>query len=451
MSVAAGPVSQATPITHQSPLPSSVGLLVIGGGVAGVSAALYAAREGASVLLLEKGRIAGEQSSRNWGWIRQQGRDPAELSMAIEAGHLWKELARATNDEIGLRQTGTLYLMRSEADRARYEDWMMHAEAHNLDTRILSKTELQSMMPAARAAWIGGLWTPSDQRAEPWLAVPALARLAAREGVAIREHCAVRCLDIAAGRVRGVMTEAGPVQAEAVILAGGAWSRLLLRHHRVDLPQLSVRASVMATGPLPEVFDGGAADGDLAFRRREDGGYSLAASDWHTLWVGPDAVRSLGAYWPQIRKGTPSTTYRPSAPDGFPDAWTTPRQLAGDRPGPFERMRVLDPPPDRAKLAEVARRFAAAFPAVGAVTTACAWAGMIDVLPDELPVIDALPTLEGLTVLTGLSGHGFGIGPAAGKTAARLALGQDPGHDLAAFEHTRFSRSGHRPRPGPHI
>jgi len=108
------------PLTYAGPLPPQADVVVIGGGVIGVCTALYLARAGQKVCLIEKGRIAAEQSSRNWGWIRQQGRDAAELPIMQEAHHLWHALAGETNVDIGLRQRGIAYLGRTEADVARY-------------------------------------------------------------------------------------------------------------------------------------------------------------------------------------------------------------------------------------------------------------------------------------------------------------------------------------------
>ena len=79
------PISTANPPEHRAELPAEADVVVIGGGVIGVSAALFLARAGRRVVLCEKGRIAGEQSSRNWGWVRVQGRDPAEIPVAQEA------------------------------------------------------------------------------------------------------------------------------------------------------------------------------------------------------------------------------------------------------------------------------------------------------------------------------------------------------------------------------
>jgi glycine/D-amino acid oxidase-like deaminating enzyme len=445
-----GPVTEASPVEHDGPLPEAADLVVVGGGVAGVSAALHAARAGHKVVLVEKGRIAGEQSSRNWGWIRQQGRDPAEIPLAMEANRLWRDFARETNDEIGLRQTGCLFLMRRKRDRESYEAWLPEAQKHGLDTRVLSAREVADMLPGNTVGWEGGLWTPSDMRAEPWVAVPVLARMAAREGVTIRESCAVRQLDVSGGKVVGVITEKGRIRAGAVILATGAWTRLLLGYHGVMLPQLSVRATVCATEPLPEVFDGQATDDRLAFRRRLDGGYNVAGMAAHDLYIGPDAFRSLPFFLRLLRDEPMGTMFRPAAPRGYPDAWTTPRKPATEGPSVFEQTRVLDPAPNMRLVRKSLARFAEAFPDLPEIRLKRAWAGMIDATPDVVPVIDRAAALPGLTICTGLSGHGFGIGPAAGRAAALLATGGETGHDLSRFRLSRFS-DGSKIRPGPHL
>ena len=442
------PISESSAVAHDGALPDRADVVVIGGGIVGVMSAWFLARRGLSVVLLEKGRIAGEQSSRNWGWIRQQGRDPAELPIMIEARTIWQGLQAECGEDLGLRQTGVLYLARDEAELARFEGWLVHARAHQLDTRLLSAGEVAAMLPQAARRWPGGLWTASDSRAEPWKAVPALARAAARAGVVIRENCAVRGLDMAAGRVAGVVTEAGRIVAGEVVLAGGAWSSLLLRRHGVAIPQLSVRATVAATGPMPEVFAGGAADHRIAFRRRVDGGYTLAPSAFHELFLGPDAARNLRAFLPQLRADPFGTRYLPAAPRGYPDAWTTARRWALDGASPFEAMRVLNPAPNRSRVARLARDFAEVFPALGAPQIRLAWAGMIDTMPDVVPVVDRVAALPGLTLATGMSGHGFGIGPGIGRVVTDLVTGGPVGHDLSRFRMARFS-DGTRLEPGP--
>ena len=106
---------------------------------------------------------------------------------------------------------------------------------------------------------------------------------------------------------------------------------------------------------------------------------------------------------------------------------------------PFERMRVLDPTPNAAKVDELKRGFAKLFPQLPDFHIRCAWAGMIDTMPDVVPVVDRVATLQGLTIGTGMSGHGFGIGPGFGEILARMAAGETQQHDLNRFRFERFS------------
>ncbi|WP_347312980.1 NAD(P)/FAD-dependent oxidoreductase [Defluviimonas sp. SAOS-178_SWC] len=441
------PISEASPVRFSGPLPAAADVVVIGGGVVGVMTAWFLAKRGVRVVLCEKGRIAGEQSSRNWGWVRQQGRDPAELPIMIESLSIWKGLEAEANADLGFRQTGVLYAANGRKDMAEFEAWMAHARAHGLDTRLLGRVEIADLLPNA-AGWVGGIWTASDARAEPWVAVPRLAEAAARTGVTIVENCAVRALDMAAGRVAGVVTELGRISADRVVLAGGAWSALLARAHGVDMPQLSVRATVTATVPMAEVFSGAAADNHFAIRRRFDGGYTLTPGHFHEFFIGPDAFRHLRAFLPQIRKDISGTRFLPAAPRHYPDAWGTPRRWAADAESPFERLRILNPDPNRAMIERLRDRFAAAFPALGRPKIATAWAGMIDTMPDIVPVIDHAAALPGLTIATGMSGHGFGIGPGIGRVVADLVEGRAPGHDLTRFRLSRFG-DGSAVAPGP--
>lgn len=423
--------------------------VVIGGGVIGVMSAWELARRGVKVVLLEKGRIAGEQSGRNWGWIRAQGRDPAELPIVIEAQQMWREMVQEAGVDIGLKQTGVAYLARSEDELARWENWLPYARDCGLETRMLSAAETAAMIPA-NTTWKGAMWTASDMKAEPWIALPSLARAAVWAGVTMVENCAVRALDIAGGKVCGVITEKGRIKAANVVLAGGAWSSLFLRRHGVSIPQLSVKATVVATTPVNPVFDGAATDDVLAFRLRADGGFSLAPGGFHEFYIGPDAFRHLRKYIPQLKADPMGTRYYPAAPKGFPDAWGTPRKWSAEDPSPFEAMRILDPKPNPKKVAELVSTFAAQFPQAGEVSAKAAWAGMIDTMPDVVPIIDHVPALPGLTLATGMSGHGFGIGPGVGRLVAQLVTGETPSHDLTRFRFGRFT-DGSPIDMGPHL
>ncbi len=449
-SLAMLPISMSNPPEFSNKPPAQCDVVIIGGGVIGVMTAWYLAKAGRKVVLCEKGRIAGEQSSRNWGWVRQQGRDPAELPIMMEANRIWQTLSKECGEDLGFKQTGVLYLANGVKDMASFEAWLEHAKQHQLDTKLLSRSEVSDLIPSHKADWPGGLSTPSDGRAEPWIAVPALARAAARMGVTLLEDCAVRTLDISGGKLAGVMTEKGRIACEQVVVAGGAWSSLFLRNHGISIPQLSVRATVAATEPMPEVFAGNAADNHFAFRRREDGGYSLALGSNHDFYVGPDSFRHLVSYFPQLKKDPFASSYRPFPPANFPDAWNTKRKWTGYEKSPFEQMRVLNPVPNMKYVVSMQDHFAAAFPHLGRPKIKTAWAGMIDTMPDVVPIIDQAPRISGLTIATGMCGHGFGIGPAIGRVVADLVMGKPTGHNLTRFRFSRFT-DGSKLELGPSL
>jgi len=444
------PFTEATPIQFPGPLPEASDVVIIGGGIIGVTTALFLARRNISVTLLEKGRVAAEQSSRNWGWIRQQGRDADELPIMIEAHRLWQQLAEECGEDIGLRQTGVTYLARTDKEMDDFVRFLKIAEVHGVDTRLLNSNEAAGLIPTMARPFKGGLTTASDMRAEPWVAVPALARMAAREGLTIVENCAARMLDLSAGRIGGVWTERGRIATSNVLVASGAWTSLFLRAHGVSIPQLSVRATVAATEPMPEIYAGAATDEHIAFRRRQDGGYTLAAGGSHQLYVGPDAFRHATKYLAALMAHPFGTHYLPVAPRGYPDSWSTPRKWDVDRESPFERMRVLDPAPQASALRAIDRGFRALFPQFRQVRFKASWAGMIDAMPDVVPIVDRVPAIDGLVVATGMSGHGFGIGPGMGRVLADLIQGNSTGHDLARFRLSRFD-DGSPMRLGPAI
>jgi len=434
-------------------LPEACDVVIIGGGVIGIFASLFMARAGLSVIVCEKGRVAGEQSSRNWGWIRQQGRDKAELPIMMEASRLWEETDQQAGGKLGFKRQGVAYLASSQKELNRITGWLDIAKEHQLDTAILTEREIDGLIDrrvgnGERQRWIGAIRTPSDARAEPWQAVSTVAMMAQDAGVRIMEECAVRKLDLSAGTVSGVITENGTVRCENVVLSGGAWSSLFARAHGVAIPQLSVRSSVVRTQPLPDFYAGNAADEKLAFRRREDGSYTLAGGGQHELFVGPDAIRGFFKYLPVAKQHLKDTTFSFNAPKGFPDAWGTPRQWNADEQSPFEKTRVLNPKPNPNQVDTIRQNFASRFPGIGLPKVADSWAGMIDTMPDVVPVVDRVEQMPGLVIATGMSGHGFGIGPGFGRIICELVRGKTPGHDISRFRLSRFT-DGSVLYPGP--
>lgn len=411
-------------------------MIVIGGGIAGISTAWFLAEQGVAVLVCEKGRVAGEQSSRNWGWVRQQGRDAAELPIMIDAMNSWEKISATVGAKVGFKREGTLYLARSEADLAKYEQWLEVAKPYQLDSRMLSSAEVNEKVLNNTGHWIGALFTQSDGRAEPFTTVPAMADHLHERGVLIKENCAARCLDMEGGMVRGIVTEHGPVRANTVVVTGGAWTSRFLGNHNIKLPQLTVRSTVARTASAEDFFSGNAADQNLAFRRREDGGYTIATGESSEHFIGTDSFRYLSKFMPLLVKNLSSIHIRFGG--NLPDRLFPKRHWSSDEVTPFEQTRVLNPEPSAHALKLMRAGIKKSLPMLEDAQFIEAWAGMIDVMPDVVPVMDRIESHPGLFVGTGFSGHGFGFGPGAGKVLVNLVMGKEPEFDLQRFRYSRF-------------
>ncbi len=447
-------ITEARPIQFSAPLPAEVDVVVIGAGVAGTATAYFLAEAGVRVLLCEKGRVAGEQSSRNWGWVRQQGRDWAELPIMIESNRIWRGLAERTGEaDLAFTERGCLNLAATPEVMAKYEAWHEIAKQHQLDTRLLSAEdvarEYPNIAPPPGGKWLGGSITRSDGKAEPFVAVPALARAAQRSGAVIIEDCAVRTLEREGGRIAGVVTEKGRVRAKQVVVAGGAWSTHFAHNAGLSLPQLTVRSTVARTEPAPDVYGPNLSTPGLTLRRRADGGYTITSGDLAEHFISPNSFRWLGKYRKLLKLSAKDVKLVPAAPKGYPGSWGMPRRWRADEQSPFERRRVLNPDPSPVVVKRIEERLPQRFPDLAGVKLAEAWAGMIDVTPDAVPYIAEDHRLPGLFYATGLSGHGFGIGPAVGRVMADLVLGRPSGHNLARFRTNRFE-DGSAIEPGPY-
>jgi glycine/D-amino acid oxidase-like deaminating enzyme len=427
------------PVASDPAQPARTGVVVIGGGIIGVCTALFLAEKGHAVVLCEKGRIGGEQSSRNWGWCRTMGRDVGEIPLALESLRLWRGLNERTGRDTGFRQPGIMYLCESEAEVADQETWLEQARQYQVDAHLLRGDALDAALPGAGRGFVAGMHTPSDGRAEPSQAAPAIAEAARAHGAIILTDCAVRGIDLEAGRVAGVVTEKGRIACDSVVLAGGAWSRLFCGNAGLDFPQLKVLASVFRTRPLaggPEITAAGSV---FAFRKRLDGGYSIARRNANTAEVTPDHLRLLADFLPRLRSNRHELRLRIGRRSW--EELRTRRRWSLDEATPFEAVRVLDPAPKQGILQEARTVLSRAFPAFAKMEVAQSWGGMIDVTPDAVPVIDRVARIPGFFIATGFSGHGFGIGPGAGRLMADLVTGNTPIVDPAPFRLDRFART----------
>jgi glycine/D-amino acid oxidase-like deaminating enzyme len=404
------------PLSPPETVPEEADVVIIGGGIIGVSTAWFLAHSGVQVALCEKGHIAGEQSSRNWGWVRQQARDPREMPMIMESLRIWRDLESLIGEDVGFEEAGCLFLARTQKELQRYEAWLDVAREFDLDTRIIRGSELDAQVAGASARWPGAMYTASDGRAEPHKAAPAIARTAARLGAHILTACAVRGLDVEGGRVSGVVTEHGRIRTSTVV--------------------------------ADNILNGAVFDQKVGIRRRQDGGYTIAHGSILEHDITPSTLRFAFKFIPALVQEI--SVLRPRVGKAFIDELTQPSKWPLDQVSPFEKERVLNPPANQKVLKKLRQEFDRTFPQLAGTEFVEAWAGMVETSPDVVPIISDDPRLPGFYIATGFSGHGFGIGPGAGKAIAGLVTGDDSGIDLSSFRLSRFF-DGSPIRPQPSI
>ncbi len=432
-------------VTPGQTLPKRAAVCIIGGGIAGISTALELAERGLDVVVLEKGEVAAEQSSRNWGWCRQMGRDPREIPLIRISLDLWDGMNVRVSSETGFTRCGILYLCETEEQLGARSKWFeANAEPHGLSTRMIGATEANALQPGSTRPWKGALYTPDDVRAEPFIAVPAMARAVQNKGGKVFTNCAVRGLETSGGRVSAVVTEKGTIACDTVVLSGGAWSRRFLHNLGVPLPQLTVINSVMRTEPLDTGLTRTCSGGHFAFRKRLDGGYTISHNHLSVADIVPDSVRMFREFLPALLLDWKGLRLRLGK--RFIDEARLKRSWALDEVSPFEQVRILDPEPVTDILDSAAKNLTEYYPVFKPMQIAERWAGAIDAMPDAVPVISKLDNLEGLHLCTGFSGHGFGLGPGAGKLMAEIVTGESLCVDPGPFRYGRFF-DGSNPRP----
>ncbi|PNH96066.1 NAD(P)/FAD-dependent oxidoreductase [Vibrio diazotrophicus] len=416
-------------------IPESTSVVIIGGGIVGVSAALTLAERNIPVVLLEKGHIAGEQSSRNLGWIRKTNRHFDDVPLAQAADKLWAQMSQRVGRDVGYKQAGIMFLSDSEEQLVMHESWLESVKSLELDSRMLTPTDVDTMVQGGKGKWLGGIYTPSDGRAEPAIATSAMAQAAVNKGAILVQNCAVRGLSRSAGKVTGVVTEQGEIRCEQVLLAGGAWSRRFLDNEGISLPTLPLICSVMRTKPMEGPTEIAVGASNFSFRKHQDGGFIITQRGALDAPLCLDHLLIGHRYLSQLK--SQRSYLRVSLGNYFLKDLAISRRWDSGSSSPFEKVRTIDPLHNSGLNQEALTNLRKAWPAFDSAQIEEAWAGQIDVTPDSNPVIDRIKDIPGLTIATGFSGHGFGTGPAAGQLAADLVSGMNPILDPSPY---RFDR-----------
>lgn len=418
-------------------IPREADVVVVGAGIVGLATAYYLARRGVRVAVVERGAVPGEQSRKNWGFVRQQGRDPSEVPLMMEANRIWRGLEHELRADIEWVAGGNLALAADETRFARFEQWLPIAREFGLETRLLRAHELDTVVPGLGGGWAGGMHTPGDGHADPEKTTDAFARAAAAQGATIHLNCAVQAVTTHAGAIAGVSTERGEIRAPWVVCAAGAWSARLARTLGLTLPQRWVRGTVARTSAAPPVTACAVWGPGVAFRQRRDGSFNIAAGGALDHDVTLDSLHQLRFFLPNVWKNKAMFRFHVGRP--------LLRSLAALAPGSAARRRPLvwdrgiDPPPNEAKVRRSLAELQRVLPGLPPLGIAKRWAGVIDAAPDMAPVLGPVRELGGFLFATGFSGHGFAMGPIAGRLMAELIVDGKASLDIAPFRFSRFA------------
>lgn len=408
-------------------------VVVIGAGITGCAAAYHLARKGATVLVVDKGDVGGEQSSRAWGFVRQQGRHPAELPLAREASRAWETLGAELDADLEFVRGGILVPASTPAEMRVVEAGVRTAKERGVGTHLLDPTQIQALVPELRGGWAGASYTAEDGHAEPGKATQAFAAAARRLGVQIRTRIAVEAIEVSGGRVTGLRAGGEFIGAAALVCAAGGGSAKLLEALGIPLPIRIARSTVCEVGPGSGMSTRIAMWGPkVAFRPTARGTFYLGNG-----YAVPGAVHDVTlASFRHLRHFLPS----------YAANWRRMKVSFGKAfvDDVFTRYRGKAPPEeprvDAAKVEFNRRAFAGLFGPLGTLPLKRAWAGLMDLTPDMIPVLGPVRGIDGLHVAAGFSGHGFALAPAVGRVLAECVLDGHASLDLAPFDAWRFQR-----------
>ncbi len=220
-------------------------IIVVGGGINGVSTAYHLAENGAEVTLVEKGFVAGGPSGVSSAIVRQHYSNPVTARMALESLRVWQNFPEKIGGEKVFTETEFLLSVRPE-DVLGLKANITMQQSVGINTRFVSPEEIQDLEPDIDPSGLGGAaYEPEAGYCDPAEAANGFARAAARAGAQIRSGVTVTGLRSQAGVISGVETDQGFLPAGKVVVIAGPWTPHLLRPLGVDLPISTARVKVV--------------------------------------------------------------------------------------------------------------------------------------------------------------------------------------------------------------
>jgi glycine/D-amino acid oxidase-like deaminating enzyme len=379
-------------------------VVVVGGGLVGSATAYFAAREGLSVTLLEQETVGYGASGRNPGFVWLHCRNPGwALEVSLAGRRLYDELARDLPVPFEFRAEGGLIYFTSPAQGRVFEEFVARRRDDGLDMELIDGAEVRRQVGPIRPDVLGASFCANDAQINTPTVVAALAAGARAEGADVREGVTVTALARAGDRVVGVETDAGPVAADMVVVATGAWTHPLLVDQDLEVPVGMERLQVLATVPRPLDIHP-VVYGPLAAKQ-----YSLFRDlpSWdEAAFLAPYEIES-GRWMLQLLSQRANGEVLLGCPMDYPAEVTHEVTLSG--------------------LRDTATAIGDDFPGLRDVGITRMWAGVLPYTSDLVPIVDEVA--PGLFVA---AGHVFGnaSGPMTGKLVAQLLLGKEPDIDM---------------------
>lgn len=368
-------------------------VLVIGGGLHGLSAALHLARDGARVRLVEQAVIGRHASGVNAGGVRRLGRHPSELPLAEAALESWRAMPDLVGDDCGFQPSGQVKIAESEADLKLLTQRAAEVRQLGYDhEEIIDQAALRTLIPSVAEHCTGAMIVRGDGFADPYRTCIAFRRAAEAAGVLIHEGTALRTLSRAPNVWRAATT-AGSFEAPEVLNAAGAWGAGLAK----------------ALGD-PVLVRGAA--------------YMMMVTDRQPRFVEP--VVGLASRKLSLKQMGNGTVVIGGGYEGKADLESGKSAL------------------DVRGLAKSAETACTIFPVLRSARLLRAWAGIDGEAADRIPVIGRGRRHDGLTHAFGFSGHGFQLAPAVGRALAELIRTGASSLPLEPFSPARFQEKSHK-------
>ena len=364
-------------------------VLIVGGGVIGCATAYYLSKKGAAVTVLEKAQIGEGGSSRNGGGVRQSGRDPRELPLAMYGiEHLWPTLSEELGMDVEYYKKGNLRLAKTEKHLEILQGLTDRAVAKGLGVRMIDAAEVKVINPYLSDEVIGASWCPTDGHANPMLTTLAYYRKARELGAKFITGETVKTIKKVKGKARRVATDFAEYEADTIIVAAGFESNELLGSVGVHVPMNRVLLEALVTEAQPKMFEQmlGTAEADFYGHQSTHGSFVFGGS---------------------------------SGIDAYTSDYDTPITQGMTAPS-------------------ICRGIMRYFPDLADAKIVRTWAGWIDECADHIPVISKVDEVPGLIVACGFSGHGFGISPIVGTLLAEMAMDEPLTLDLSELRYDRF-------------